>query len=335
MRSLPVVEVRGSRWCWMLWFREEWSSAPTQRHQRTVPDWRWGPRTRTEPSGWRWACAWRRWPSAWICPGRRPGWPGSRHLWRPARTSSGSARPRCSRSSARSRPARRSTRRAPPGETDASCAPADGTVQPGRYLLRWRVGSTGLWAAARLSLRYARLQARSRWAAWAGEGGATRKKKEGRREEKDVDLCAMRRNVHKHTRDRVWTREPHCPPPPRQNGSNLPLVLNGELQQSPSSRLVPLRGACRSLWPLLAELWADWSVSARPVAPGWAAAAAVLGADSCACAPRRWRWWWWWWCALPSHQQLPPLWDLRVGVMLLEEKLLVWKINALACSECA
>lgn len=111
-----------------------------------VPDWRWGPRKRREPSGWRWACALRRWRWAWICPCRTPGWPGSRHLWRPARTSSGSGRPRCSRSSARSRPARRCTTVAPPAETDASCGPPSRTAQ------RWRVGSTSFfWTAARLS----------------------------------------------------------------------------------------------------------------------------------------------------------------------------------------
>lgn len=110
-----------------------------------VPDWRWGPRKRREPSGWRWACALRRWRWAWICPCRTPGWPGSRHLWRPARTSSGSGRPRCSRSSARSRPARRSTKGAPPAETDASCRPPNRTAQ------RWWVGSTSFfWTAARL-----------------------------------------------------------------------------------------------------------------------------------------------------------------------------------------
>lgn len=247
-----------------------------------LPDWRWGPRRQREPSEWRWVCVLLRWPWAWTCLCRRPDWPGWRHLWTPARISSGSGRPRCSRSSARSRPARRSTRGAQPAETDAWRGPRNSTVQPGRFSPRLRV---------RLAQTdECRHDPGGRW-----DRGREPRKKVGNYDEKKADcvqcggMCVVilgisKGNIPNRNRPPFFTAE--LPKPHRS-------FEKGKKKKKKALQRLPLRLCTR----LPAAAPCAQSGRIRPlrrglVAPGWAVA--VLGADSCECAPP-------WYCALPPY----------------------------------
>lgn len=127
----------------------------------------------------------------------------------------------------------------------------------------------------------------------------------------------MRRNVHdRYEGQAVNQRRPNrifafrCGISP--TSLLLSLSLSAEEKKKKNSNHTP-RGEYRSPQPLLRALCADCyrtdaSLSlSLLVTPG--CAAAVLGADSCACAPRR--------CTARSRRIGSSLWALRVGVLLL------------------